>query len=237
LLRALRRARARQVTRADEQFRAITSVSDQMLSVFNGMIFLALLSAALGMANVVIVSVLERQREMGLLRAVGATRRQVTWIVAGESALVGVLGALLGGLAGVGMAMSGALTYGAVTFGLTDANLRLEALRLIGPTLRSGWWALLATPLLAFLVAYPVARQAVRGAVIEVLDPERRAQSARRGAAFFGRGSLRARFVLGTGLLLALVPSGTVVTLHTRPRMDQQQDERNPGLERQPDRV
>lgn len=213
------------VTRADEQLRGITSVSDQMMTIFNGMIFLALLSAALGMANVVIVSVLERQRELGLLRAVGATRRQVTRIVAGEAALVGILGALLGGLAGLGMAMSGALTFGAVTFGLVDANLRLEAFRLIGPTLQSGWWALLAAPLLAFLVAYPTARRVVRGAVIEALDPERRAQpSARRGVPIWGRGSLRTRFVLGTGLLLGVVLFGLVmvVTLHTRLRLEQQ---------------
>ena len=42
------------------------------------------------------MSVTERRRELGLLRAVGATRRQVTAVVVGEATLMGLVGGVLG---------------------------------------------------------------------------------------------------------------------------------------------
>jgi putative ABC transport system permease protein len=57
---------------------------------------LSILIALFGIANTLSLSVFERVREFGLLRAVGATRNQVRSIVRWESVLIAVLGALFG---------------------------------------------------------------------------------------------------------------------------------------------
>ncbi len=69
---------------------------DQMLVVINVLLALAVVIALLGIANTAALSVFERTREVGLLRAVGMTRRQTRQMFRWESAQVSVLGAVLG---------------------------------------------------------------------------------------------------------------------------------------------
>ena len=57
---------------------------------------MALIVAFLGVANTLAISVLQRRRELGLLRAVGATRLQVACSVAAQAVLIGILGLVLG---------------------------------------------------------------------------------------------------------------------------------------------
>jgi putative ABC transport system permease protein len=57
--------------------------------------------AALGVVTALLISVLQRRRELGLLRAVGATRAQVLRSVLAEAALVGLCGTLFGLVLGV----------------------------------------------------------------------------------------------------------------------------------------
>jgi putative ABC transport system permease protein len=58
--------------------------------------------ALIGIANTLVLSIVERTRELGLLRAVGMSRRQVRRMVRWESVLVALLGAVLGLSIGVG---------------------------------------------------------------------------------------------------------------------------------------
>lgn len=64
---------------------------------------LALVIAALGIVNTLALSVLERTRELGLLRAIGMRRRQLMQMITVESVVIAVFGALLGVLVGVGL--------------------------------------------------------------------------------------------------------------------------------------
>jgi len=57
---------------------------------------LAVVIAVLGIVNTLVLSVLERTREIGLLRAVGTSRRQVRRMVRVEAVLIAVYGAVLG---------------------------------------------------------------------------------------------------------------------------------------------
>jgi putative ABC transport system permease protein len=57
--------------------------------------------AALGVVMALLISVLQRRRELGLLRAVGSTQGQVLYTVLAEATLMGIFGTLLGLLAGV----------------------------------------------------------------------------------------------------------------------------------------
>lgn len=70
------------------------SLSTQMISVF------VALSAALGIASVLSVSVVQRTREIGILRAMGTTRQQMLGVFLVQGALFGLAGSVLGGLAG-----------------------------------------------------------------------------------------------------------------------------------------
>ncbi len=65
-----------------------------MLGALGG---IAMLVAALGIANTMTMSIYERTREIGIMKAVGASNRQIKRVFLGEAAIIGVLGGL-GGL-------------------------------------------------------------------------------------------------------------------------------------------
>ncbi len=68
--------------------------------IFGGVGAIALLVAAIGIANTMAMSILERTREIGLMKAVGATNRNVLAIFLGEAAGIGFLGGLGGVIVG-----------------------------------------------------------------------------------------------------------------------------------------
>lgn len=69
-------------------------------SLFLGLGVVALIVGAVGVANIMIISVLERRSEIGLRRALGATRAQIRTQFLGESILLAVIGGIVGVLAG-----------------------------------------------------------------------------------------------------------------------------------------
>ncbi len=69
-------------------------------SLFLGLGVVALIVGAVGVANIMIISVLERRSEIGLRRALGATKGQIRTQFLGESILLAVIGGVVGVLAG-----------------------------------------------------------------------------------------------------------------------------------------
>lgn len=90
---------------------------DSVLVAVNGLLGLALVIALLGIANTLALSVLERTREIGLLRAVGMLRRQVRAMILDESVMISIFGAVLGVVVGAlfGVAATAALPDSIVT--------------------------------------------------------------------------------------------------------------------------
>ncbi|MBA2608680.1 MAG: ABC transporter permease, partial [Actinobacteria bacterium] len=80
---------------------------DQLLIVINVLLLLAIAIAVLGIANTLALSVLERIREIGLMRAVGMTRRQTRRMVRWEGAIVSTFGATIGVAVGVLFGLAG----------------------------------------------------------------------------------------------------------------------------------
>jgi putative ABC transport system permease protein len=80
---------------------------DQMLALIYALLGLAVVIAVLGIVNTLALSVIERTREVGLLRAVGLSRRQLRSMVRLESIIIALLGAVLG--VGLGLVFGVAL--------------------------------------------------------------------------------------------------------------------------------
>ena len=74
---------------------------DMFLFVLTGFLGLAILIAFIGIVNTMALSVFERTRELGLLRAVGMTRKQMHKMVRWEAAIVSSVGALFGAVVGI----------------------------------------------------------------------------------------------------------------------------------------
>ncbi|MEV1288595.1 FtsX-like permease family protein [Micromonospora sp. NPDC049679] len=90
---------------------------DQLLGMVTALLLLAVIVAVLGIVNTLVLSVVERTRELGLMRAVGATRRQVRTMVRRESVLMSLLGAAAGVVlgTGAGVALARSLTSEGIT--------------------------------------------------------------------------------------------------------------------------
>jgi putative ABC transport system permease protein len=74
---------------------------NQLLSLVSGLLFLAIIIAVLGITNTLALSIIERTREIGLLRAVGMERRTVRRMIRWESVIISLFGALVGIVLGV----------------------------------------------------------------------------------------------------------------------------------------
>jgi putative ABC transport system permease protein len=99
-----------EVTSTDEYSAAINSTLDSVLGILTVLLSMALVISIFGVANTLFLSVAERTREIGLLRAVGISRKSVRSMIRLESVFMSLLGAFLGAIlgiaAGAGLVMS-----------------------------------------------------------------------------------------------------------------------------------
>ena len=87
---------------SDEFKSSMSSMVDQILIILYALLALSIVIAVFGIVNTLALSVSERTREIGLLRAIGTSRGQVRGMLAIEASLIAVLGTLLGLVVGVG---------------------------------------------------------------------------------------------------------------------------------------
>jgi putative ABC transport system permease protein len=79
---------------------------NNLLALVVVMLLLAVVIALLGIVNTLALSVFERTRELGLLRAVGMTGGQVKAMVRWESVIISLIGALVGAVLGIGLGVA-----------------------------------------------------------------------------------------------------------------------------------
>lgn len=147
---------------------------DQVPKVLNGMAVLAVIAAALGVVNTVTIGVVERRRELGLYRAIGATRRQLFAVVVGEAGLIAALAGGLGVLGGAGVTIMIATVYGGASWGLPDLDHWAEGLRILQPAVKLGFVGWAVTPVIGALAGLLPARALLmRRGLLEELLAER----------------------------------------------------------------
>jgi putative ABC transport system permease protein len=133
---------------------------NQLLGLIYALLALTIVVALFGIANTLGLSILERIREIGLLRAVGAQRGQVRAMIRWEAAIVALMGAVLGVIVGTlyGWAMVSALKSSGVTeFAVPYGQLAIY-------TVLAGVAGIVA--------AVPAARRAARLDVLEAVTVE-----------------------------------------------------------------
>ncbi len=92
---------ALEVVTLDQVDGAIDATLGRIFGLFDALAVVAVLIAALGIVNTLTMNVIERVREIGILRAAGMTRRQVWRSVVVEAGVLGLAGAVLGVVLGL----------------------------------------------------------------------------------------------------------------------------------------
>ncbi|MGH2735405.1 MAG: ABC transporter permease, partial [Actinomycetota bacterium] len=133
---------------------------DQLLGLITALLSLALLIGVLGITNTLALSVFERTRELGLLRAVGMSRRQARAMVRWEAVIIAIIGALLG--LAVGTFFGWALVQALADDGLSE--LAFPVGQLVTYVVLAGVAGVLA--------ALPPARRAARLNVLQAISQE-----------------------------------------------------------------
>ncbi len=130
-----------------------------LLGLIYVLLAMSVLVSLFGIINTLVLSVYERTREIGMLRAIGATRRQVRWIIRWESVITAVIGAVLGLLLGILLAVL-------VTAGLSSQGIEYDLP--IGQLLI---WVVFAVLFGIVAAAFP-ARRAARLDVLQAVSYE-----------------------------------------------------------------
>jgi len=142
---------------ATDNLRLVFAVFDLLLGIFGS---LALVVASLGIINTLVMAILERRREIGVLKALGAADRDVRRLFFAEAGVMG----LLGGISGValGWAIGRAMNFG--------ANVYLHRRALPATNLSSvPWWLVAAA--ISFSVAVSLAAGIYPASRAARLDP------------------------------------------------------------------
>ena len=138
---------------ATKNLRLFFTVFDLLLGIFGS---LALTVASLGIINTLVMAILERRREIGILKALGAADRDVRRLFFAEAGAMGLLGGVLG--VGLGWAIGRALTFA------TNVYLRRQELPPIDLS-SIPWWMVAGAIAFSFFVSlaagmYPASRAA-----------------------------------------------------------------------------
>ena len=132
---------------------------DQLVNLVYALLLLAIVVSLFGIANTLALSIHERTRELGMLRAIGMTRRQVRTMIRYEAVITALIGAILG------------MALGLVFAALIAQPLKDEGFTLSYPV-GSLIGLLVFAALIGVIAAIPPARRASRLDVLESLQYE-----------------------------------------------------------------
>jgi putative ABC transport system permease protein len=144
-----------QVQDQSEFKESVRSQVNQLLFLIYGLLVVAAIIAALGIVNTLLLAVIERTREIGLLRAVGARRKQIKQSITIESLIIAIFGAVVG--VALGLLLGWWLQHAVADDGIG--------------TLAIPWAQIVVFFVIAVIVGYLAARwPARRGSRLNVLE-------------------------------------------------------------------
>jgi putative ABC transport system permease protein len=133
---------------------------NQVLNLVTALLLLAVFIALFGVMNTLFLSIYERTRELGLLRAVGLTRRQTRSMVRWEAVIISIMGALFGVV--IGIAFGWALQQALASEGFSELGI---------PSGQIATYVVLAAVLGVFFAIFP-ARRAAKLNVLRAISYE-----------------------------------------------------------------
>jgi putative ABC transport system permease protein len=141
----------------------ITGLTDQWLALSYSQIAVAVLVAVLGIMNTLTVSIMDRRRELGVLQAVGARRRQIRYTIWMEAISIGVVGTLMGlGLGAINLHYVLEMTHRDISGMLLPYRFPFRIALMLFPIILGA----------AFVAALWPAESAVRGSLVQALEYE-----------------------------------------------------------------
>lgn len=135
----------------------LASQITSFLTLINALLLLSVVIAMIGIANTLSLSIHERTRELGLLRAVGMSRAQLRSAVRWEAVIISVLGTVVG--LGVGLLTSWALVTSLGSFGLSTFRVPVGSLAFV----------IVAAAILGVLASIRPARRAAKLDILEAI--------------------------------------------------------------------
>src|ERR1051325_3877330 len=132
---------------------------NKLLNLLYALLALSVIVSLVGIVNTLVLTVFERTRELGMLRAVGMTRRQVRMMIRYESIVTALMGAALGMV--VGIFLAALITHALSSSGIVFAVPWIEIVYFV-----------IAAILVGILAAVIPARRAARLNVLEALQYE-----------------------------------------------------------------
>lgn len=187
-----------------QQFETMTAAYSIMVNISS---LLALFIGMFIIYNAFAIAVTERRSEIGILRALGATRSQIRWLFLGESAVTGLLGSVVGVLFGLLIAHGIAASLGSLISDVYGVAQRAEEIA-TSPTLLA--LALLIGVATGMIAAWIPARQAAR------VDPVQALQKGKYQVLSAGESRARAiaAVVLGGVSLICFAAGGSRVVFY-----------------------
>jgi putative ABC transport system permease protein len=144
-----------------QSLEAILDAANQVLALLQALLGsvggLALLVAALGVANTMMMAIYERTREIGVLKALGASAKEIRWLFTVEAGLIGLIGGFMGLILG--------FLLGRLVDWIAHRYLISEGVTGVGLLSVIPWWLALGALVFAALIGivaglYPAARAA-----------------------------------------------------------------------------
>jgi putative ABC transport system permease protein len=139
---------------------SISGQIGQLLNLVYGLLALSVVIAIVGVINTLALSVLERTRELGLLRAVGTLRRQIRAMIRWESMVISFFGAVTG--VGLGLVLGIALQRLLADQGITALGIPWPLILIV----------MVATAIIGVLAALWPARRAARLDILQAIRTE-----------------------------------------------------------------